>query len=584
MKNWAIIVFLLWSVPLLAQPKDAEIEIKEGKKYYVHIVQTGNSLWGIHTLYNVPVDDIVAANPGVENGIKDGQKLLIPVVSNVSSEKTKLGIKAEVKHTVQAQETLYGISKKYNVTIEQIINVNPTAQNGVKKGQELIIPVSIDYIPTPPINPTPRIVFSDTIIDHVVLEHETMYSISKRFMVPVEDIQAVSGLRNNRIKPGDIIKIPVKKEKLQKVEIREVKEIEVKKVDSTLLYRKKDEYNIAIILPFFLDKGQGYSQYVSDLSTEFYMGAQLALDSLSKLGLKAKVYMYDSQNDSITIKNVLKKPEFASMDMVIGPLFPDKMGIVAKWCKDKKVKFICPVAANTDILKENQFAYAAIPSDITLIEGAASYLLNRNLKEQLVLVRPVQEKDVTLYEHFRAAYLSLPYNGVRQKLIESTMKDFKTYVKKGVNSTFIIPSTDEATSKMFMNTLIASSNNVSGDITVFGTKEWQNFDDINGAYKNKYNFHFSAPNDFNYTYEATKNLNKIYRRTFNADMTKMSVQGFDVLIYFGVKYLLDKDPSAGVMSNFNLVQKGAGNGFENKNAFILRQENFEIIKLTETND
>jgi ABC-type branched-subunit amino acid transport system substrate-binding protein len=403
-------------------------------------------------------------------------------------------------------------------------------------------------------------------------------------MVPVEDIQAVSGLKNNRIKPGDIIKIPVKKEKLQKVEIREVKDIEVKKVDSTLLYRKKDEYNIALLLPFFLEKGQGYSQYVSDLSTEFYMGAQLAIDSLSKLGLKAKVYVYDSQNDTITIKNVLKKPEFATMDMIVGPLFPDKMGIVAKWCKEKKVKFVCPVAANTEILKENPFVYAAIPSDITLIEGAASYLLNRNLKEQLVLVKPVSEKDVVLYERFRAAYLSLPFKGTRPKLIESTLKDFKTYVKKGVNSTFIIPSTDEATSKIFMNTLIASSNNVAGDITVFGTKEWQNFDDINGAYKNKYNFHFSAPNDFNYTYESTKALNKMYRRTFNADMTKMSVQGFDVFLYFGVKYLLDKDPSAGIMSNFNLIQKGAGNGFENKNAFILRQENFEIIKLTETND
>ena len=584
MKNWTMIVFLLWSIPLLAQPKDAETEVKDGKKYYVHIVQSGNSLWGIHTLYNVPVDDIIATNPGVENGIKDGQKLLIPVPDNQSVNKPKVGIKSEVKHTVQPQETLYGISKKYNVTIDQIVAANPSAQNGVKVGQELIIPISVDYKATPPINPTPRIVFSDTIVDHVVLDHETMYSISKRFMVPVEDIQAVSGLKNNRIKTGDIIKIPVKKEKLQKVEIREVKEIELKKVDSTLLYRKKDEYNIALLLPFFLDKGQGYSQYVSDLSTEFYMGAQLAIDSLSKLGLKAKVFVYDSQNDSVTIKNVLKKPEFASMDMVIGPLFPDKMGIVAKWCKEKKVKFVCPVAANTEILKENPFVYSAIPSDITLIEGAASYLLNRNLKEQLVLVKPVSEKDIVLYERFRSAYLSLPYKGTRQKLIESTLKDFKTYVKKGVNSTFIIPSTDEATSKVFMNTLIASSNNVIGDITVFGTKEWQNFDDINGAYKNKYNFHFSAPNDFNYTYESTKALNKMYRRTFNADMTKMSVQGFDVFLYFGVKYLLDKDPSAGIMNNFNLVQKGAGNGFENKNTFILRQENFEIIKLTETND
>ena len=80
MKYWTLIVFLLGSIQLFAQPKDAEIEVKDGKKYYIHIVQAGNSLWGIHNLYNVPVDDIVSSNPGVENGIKDGQKLLIPVV------------------------------------------------------------------------------------------------------------------------------------------------------------------------------------------------------------------------------------------------------------------------------------------------------------------------------------------------------------------------------------------------------------------------------------------------------------------------------------------------------------------------
>ena len=121
MKYWTLIVFLLGSIQLFAQPKDTEIEVKDGKKYYVHIVQAGNSLWGIHNLYNVPVDDIVSSNPGVENGIKDGQKLLIPVIdkqtnSNIKTENTKVGSNTEIKHLVQAQETLYGISKKYNVT------------------------------------------------------------------------------------------------------------------------------------------------------------------------------------------------------------------------------------------------------------------------------------------------------------------------------------------------------------------------------------------------------------------------------------------------------------------------------------
>lgn len=592
MKYNVLILFLLVVSQLLAQPKNAKIEEINGKKYYVHIVEAGNSLWGIHKLYNVTIDEILTNNPGAENGIKEGQKILLPVATKnsgvVDDSALKSGKKTQLTHVVKPQETLFGISKRYGVTIEQISALNPGIENGLKIGQEIILPISLeDYSKNPPLIPTlpvQKIVFSDTIIDHVVLPHETMYSISKRFMVPVEDIQAVSGLKNNRIKPGDVIKIPVKNEKLVKLEVREVKQIETKKIDSTLLFKKRDEYTIAILLPFFLDKESGYSQNVSDLSTEFYMGAKLALDSLKNSGLNAKVYVYDTKNDSTEIKSILKKPEFSRMDMIIGPLFPDKMVIVAKWCKEKKVKFVCPVAANTELLKDNPYAFSSIPSDVTLIEGAANYLLNKNSKEQLVLVKPVNEKDLLLYDRFRFAFLNLPYKGNRQKLIETSLQDFKTFIKKGGNTTFVVPFTDEASSKKFMNALIASSSNVSGEITVFGTKEWLAFDDINGAYKNKYNFHFSAPNDFNYSYESTKQLAKLFRRTYTADMSKMSVQGYDVVLYFCTKYLLNKEPGAGVMSNFNLVQKGAGNGFENNNSFIMKQQDYEIIKLAETND
>ena len=314
------------------------------------------------------------------------------------------------------------------------------------------------------------------------------------------------------------------------------------------------------------------------------MGAQLAIDSLENLGLNAKFYVYDTQNDSNLIKDILKKPEFASIDMIIGPLFPDKMNIVAKWCKENKVKLICPVASNSEILKANPYVYAAIPSDATLMEGAAKYVMNRNQKDQIVLVKPVNEKDLILYDRFRTAFLTTKFDGVRQKLIEATLSDFKTYLKKGLNTTLIIPSTDETTSTKFMNTLIASATSQVGTITVFGTKEWLVFEDMNSTYKNKFNFHFSSPNDFNYNYQATKELSKKYRKTYNADMTKMAVQGFDVLHFFCSKYLLNQNPTVGIMSNFNMIQKGLGNGFENSNSFILSQQDFEIIKISETNE
>ena len=62
-------------------------------------------------------------------------------------------------------------------------------------------------------------------------------------------------------------------------------------------------------------------------------------------------------------------------------------------------------------------------------------------------------------------------------------------------------------------------------------------------------------------------------------MPKMAVQGFDVVLYFTLKYLLLEDPSEGVMSDFQMVQKGSGNGYENNNCFILQQQDFEIVKI-----
>jgi hypothetical protein len=52
-----------------------------------------------------------------------------------------------------------------------------------------------------------------------------------------------------------------------------------------------------------------------------------------------------------------------------------------------------------------------------------------------------------------------------------------------------------------------------------------------------------------------KSLSKKYRKAYNADMPKMAVQGFDVVLYFTLKYLLLENPSEGVMSDFQMVQK-----------------------------
>ena len=588
MKNWIVVAFLLSFSGVFAQPETAQTEVIGGKKYYVHFVQTGNTLWGIHEMFDVSVEDIIKYNPGTEKGLVDGQKLILPVQLQT------------VLHTVILKETLFAISKKYGVTVESIIAKNPTAETGIKVGQTLIISgvekeiitsenipltnVKIEKVQAPDqLNEDVskyKISFQDTMIQHLILDHETLYSISKRYMVSVEELQRFNGLKSSKIKPGDFLKIPIKKEKIQLLEKREIKPIIIKTVDSTLLFPKKKHYNIAILLPFFLDKGENNSDYISTLATEFYMGAKLAIDSLEKMGLEAQVFVYDSKTDTISIKKILEKPEFSKMDLVFGPLSPDNVDIVARWCKVNKVRMICPVSVNVSVLKNNQFVYNAVPSDATLMKGFAEYALNNNSKDQVIIIKSTNEKDLIMYESFRNTFISSSFVGVRPKLIEATMDNYMSFMRKGVNNILVFPTNEKSLAVKFMNKLSTSSTKFSDEnIFVYGTKEWVNFDGVKPHYKNKYNFHYASPNDLNYKYPETEQLHLKYRSAYNSDMTKMAVQGFDVLYFFASSLLLNKKDNDMIMNQFELKQNGSGNGYENSNVFIIEQENFELINV-----
>lgn len=603
MKNILALFILFLAFGAVAQPEGAEVEWKEGKKYYVHFVQAGNTLYGLTKLYKVTAEDILAANPEVANGLKEGQKLIIPAASGTGTAKdpVKAPVKDPVKspekggdkggrtHKVEKSETLYGISKKYDVTMEDMVKANPGIENGISVGQVLNIPekgktttattttssASTTVKPT-----TPKVTFYDTTIVHTVLDHETMYSISKRFMVPVEELQQFNGMKNTKIKPGETIKIPLKKEKYSKVEVRQVEPVNTKKVDEDLIFSKKGDYTVVMLLPFSLDKGK---DAFTGLATEFLMGAQIALDSLEGLGLKAEVHVLDAGVDTIKLKSMLQQKEFKSADLVIGPFMGNNLDIVARWCKTNKVRMVSPISAQTDILKDNPYAYDAVTSDITLMQGMASYIAKNNSRDQVILVK-TGAKDQELYQAFRQKFMASAAVS-KQKLIEVDLVDLGTHIRKGGNTVFVVPSRDKVFAVKFINALHkVASKAGTGEISFFGTKDWVNYDDIKGFYKNKYNFHYASPNDFNYSYPETKNLMRHYRRDYNADLSKFGTQGFDVTFYFIQKLLLEGKPREGVMNNINLVSTGAGNGQENNACYILKQQDYELIKVAEVND
>ena len=582
MKNSILFLFLCLNTLLLAQPEGAEIQTIKGERVYVHTVQAGNTLWGIHKLYNVPVEDIVRRNPGVEAGIQDGAIIYIPV-PKISESKT---------HTVKGGETLFGISKIYGVTVDDIIQWNPVVKDGLKVDQQLVIHISgyvNDTETTAPIDAVPveqkpqdkiTVTFDDSVVYHTVAESETFYSISKRYMVSPEKLMEFNGKKNTKIKPGEVLKIPVKKEKIERVAVREVPKVPTPKVDSTLLFKKKEEYSVAILLPFYLDRGKGYSETVSNMATEFYMGAQMAIDSLKRLGFNAKVYVYDSQNDSTAIASILAKPEFKTMDLVIGPLYKSNIEQVATWCKQNKVRMVCPGNVPMKVIQNNSLVYTAVPSEIALMKGLANYTYRKHKNDKLVLIKPSKKEDSLLYEAFRTEYNVLCAKG-GSKLIETTPGGFTSYLSRSTNLILIYPTNDKASATKFVNELGRFSHKVNESSTyVFGTNEWLDFDGINSGSLGKYKLTFADGMKFNYTDERIKRYAKLYRKRYRSDFTKMSAQGHDVMFNYCAELLLNLKVGELIMNDFNTVQVGNANGYENKSYYILSQREFEILNVT----
>lgn len=110
--------------------------------HFIHTVSKGQTLYSISRMYNTTVKDIIDLNPECVNKLSIGQK--IKIRQTVSTEsKTSNDSNTPLYHTIQPGETLYRLSKKYGVTPQDICAANPgLGISNFKSGEVIMIPTS----------------------------------------------------------------------------------------------------------------------------------------------------------------------------------------------------------------------------------------------------------------------------------------------------------------------------------------------------------------------------------------------------------------------------------------------------------
>ena len=152
-----------------------------GSNYYV--VKKGDSLWSIARKYGLSVAELKALNNLSSNTLHIGDTLL---VSSVNSTDDNI---SDEYYTVKSGDTLWGIARKYNMSVNDLKSLNNLSSNNLNIGQKLIVSKASSN-------------------DYTVVAGDTLWGIARKFNVSVDDLKSLNNLTSNSLSIGMVLKIP----------------------------------------------------------------------------------------------------------------------------------------------------------------------------------------------------------------------------------------------------------------------------------------------------------------------------------------------------------------------------------------
>lgn len=130
-------LFALISVMSYAGIQDSIGVTKLNNKLHIqYLISPGETIYGISTKYGVSLTDLFEINPEIENGLKVGQVINIPYNPSTMAKPVRTTPANAQVYKVQPGDTYYGIAKKYNTSVEQLLKMN---NMDLKAGQEIVI-------------------------------------------------------------------------------------------------------------------------------------------------------------------------------------------------------------------------------------------------------------------------------------------------------------------------------------------------------------------------------------------------------------------------------------------------------------
>lgn len=466
-------------------------------------------------------------------------------------------------HEVLKGQTLFGISKEYRVSEEEIKQLNPDLD------KKTIYPGMVLRIPDSGTAATPS-KSKDEIqyITHTVLPKENLFSISRQYGVKTEDIRELNPDAKWGLKTGQMIKIPKDKITIaQKNQVVEEKTVKTGNEDTNQSpgaerdqpckvkpFSHGDEnFQLAIMLPLNISQNDtlNYSDTLKEEHFRFYElleGVYLAIDSMRLEGLSLSVDVFDTERNPDTIRGIIENNRLKEADLIIGPVFPNEIEIVSAYAKSKHIPMVSPLSTY-DVVKNNPYAFQVRNKLPRQIELATNYIGTKYSQNVLVIGR-LSEKSNSEFNRFlvnlgsqikehdpakRATFKTIYYSETARNFTnaDSQTIPIDRFLSATLPNFIILPSENGVFVTEVINELHQQS--ATRNIHVFGLNQWVFADQDLG---NLYNVNLELFSDFeeypfvDYSDPLVLNFCHKYKENWNIEPSRYSFQGFDIAYFF----------------------------------------------------
>lgn len=532
---------------------EMQIVYIDGVKYNIYNVAKGDTLYSLSKRFGVSIDEITRINPSLVDGLKAGQALKIPLPKQ-SQKKAKKSKKQFQTHVVKRGETLFGISRRYEISLNTLIEDNNADPAHLAVGTKLYIRRSEIGQTTEQeaqTEVTEQSAAMNSVTDndysfHVVHKGETAENIAARFNTTVEQLLLLNQMKSRSdICRGAIIKVPKILSDTTNNADNNAEKVVAK--PQSVKFRSLNAGQIArvsLLLPF-TQRGTTSQNYI-----DFYQGFLMGIDSVRMAGHSIDLDVFDTRHDHTTIASILDSEPLAQADLIVGPVYEDEVIPVSRHAEKHNIPIVSPLA------NLSQFESNAVFQMSPRLDDKYAKIANLFDGSRRVVVITSDAIDADFQTEAEkiigtTPYITHLYRYEHQSVIEErekaraegeevepTPSDMTPLLESDEPTVFIILSSDEIEVDRILAALASARISLTArsckvaPYVVFGNSRWNRYRNIDRSLFFANNVVMLSTYHVDRSNTGTLNFSKRYTKAFNALPSLYAYRGYDAAVIF----------------------------------------------------